>query len=301
MRVVIPAQAGIQFVGVALPVPLVCHHPLRLILRRSSGQGPPAAGRSLVPACACGSCSLREAAPGFRPGSRPPFLYRQERRQRSDPCRLGPCCARAALRCSVCAAAPNSLRSLRSLRSDKRREVSSGCALARAPQSPALLSSSEGGDEHQTRLASHRRDGASLARARCEARWDKESLRSKRPYCSWGPSEPSRSAGLCRGAQRLRPLTSGGCLNAAAAGRVVSSARPAKTEHRRAVGPRPTGEGGRLSFGSFSLAKQRKGTALSGAHPDAASRSEQDPQRDSGTTEELIPSAPPSPPTTPAA
>ena len=103
---------------------------------------------------------------------------------------------------------------------------------------------------------------------------DRESLRSKRPHCSWGPSEPSRSAGLCRGAQRLRPLTSGGCLNAAAAGRVVSSARPAMTEHRRAVGPRPTGEGGRLSFGSFSLAKQRKGTALSGAHPDAASRSE---------------------------
>jgi hypothetical protein len=101
---------------------------------------------------------------------------------------------------------------------------------------------------------------------------DRECLRSKRPHCSWGPSEPSRSAGLCRGAQRLRPLTSGGCLNAAAAGRVVSSARPAKTEHRRAVGPRPTGEGGRLSFGSFSLAKQRKGTALSGAHPDAASR-----------------------------
>jgi len=36
------------------------------------------------------------------------------------------------------------------------------------------------------------------------------------------------------------------------------------------AGPSPSG---RLSFGSFSLAKQRKGTALSGAHPDAASRS----------------------------
>ena len=30
MRVVIPAEAGIQFVGVALPVPPVCHHSLRL-------------------------------------------------------------------------------------------------------------------------------------------------------------------------------------------------------------------------------------------------------------------------------
>jgi len=42
------------------------------------------------------------------------------------------------------------------------------------------------------------------------------------------------------------------------------------------AGPPPSG---RLSFGSFSLAKQRKGTALSGAHPDAASRSEQTPRK----------------------
>jgi len=146
----------------------VAHHrPLRLRYRSPAHSVP-------VPACACGSCSLREAAPGFRPGSRPPFLYRQERRQRSDPCLLGPRCARAALRCSDFAAAPNSLRSLRSLRSDKRREVSCGCALARAPQSPALLSSSEGEDEHQIRLASHRRDGASrcsrsMRYKKCEA------------------------------------------------------------------------------------------------------------------------------------
>ena len=155
-----------------------CPQPFGLTLRRGSGQGSPAAGRSLVPlvpACACGSCSLREAAPGFRPGSRPPFLYRQERRQRSDPCLLGPRCARAALRCSVFAAAPNSLRSLRSLRSNKRREVSSRSALARAPQSAVLLSSSEGGDEHQIQLAAHRRDDARCARARCEAMWDRES------------------------------------------------------------------------------------------------------------------------------
>jgi hypothetical protein len=80
-------------------------------------------------------------------------------------------------------------------------------------------------------------------------------------------------------------LTSGSCLNAASTARVVSSARPAKTEQRRAVGPRPTGDEGRLSFGSFSLAKQRKGTALSGAHPDAASRSEQDHQREAAQIE----------------
>jgi len=121
---------------------------------------------------------------------------------------------------------------------------------------------------------------------------DRGGLRSKRPYCSWGPCEPSSSAGLCGARVSAHPhLTSGGCLNAAAAGRAVSSARLAKSEQRRAVGPRPTGERGRLSFGSFSLANQSsqsgglltsrsevrqtpKGTALSGAHPDAASRSE---------------------------
>ena len=230
-----------------------------------------------VPAYACGSCSLREAEPGFRPGGRPPFLYRQERRQRSDPCRLGPRGARAALRCSDFAARAElaTFAVLTALRQP--REVSSRSVLRTQLQSPALLSSSEGGDEHQIRLAAHRRQGAS----RCSRPMRSEVGQgmfgeAERPYCSWGPSEPSRSAGLCRGAKRLRPLTSGGCLNAAAAGRVVSSARPAKTEHHRAVGPRLTGEGGRLFFGDFLLAKQKKVTALSGAHPDAASRSEQE-------------------------
>jgi len=177
--------------------------------------------------------------------------------------------------------APNSLRSLCSLRSNNRAKSVNEARWRALLQSPALLSSSEGGDEHQIRLASHRQDDARFARARCEARCDRECLRSKRPHCSWGPSEPSRSAGLCRGAQRLRPLTSGGCLNAAATGRVVSSARPAKPEHRRAVGPWPTGEGGRLSFAYVSLAKQRKVGRLSGRHPDAVSHSEKN-QRQSG-------------------
>jgi len=73
----------------------------------------------------------------------------------------------------------------------------------------------------------------------------------------------------------LRQLTSRGCLSAAAAGRVASSARGPKARAPQSspalAGPSPSG---RLSFGSFSLAKQRKGTALSGAHPDAPSRSE---------------------------
>jgi len=130
---------------------------------------------AFVPAFACGSCSLREAAPGFRPGSRPPFLYRQERRQRSDPCRLGPCYARAALRCSVFAARAE-LATFALLTALKQpREVSSRSVLRTPLQSPALLSSSEGGDEHQ--FASLRIGARARLRhhARCEARWDRES------------------------------------------------------------------------------------------------------------------------------
>jgi hypothetical protein len=122
--------------------------------------------------------------------------------------------------------------------------------------------------------------------------WSRASVRSKawtgkvakqRPYCSWAPCEPSRSAGLCRArVSAHQPLTSGGCSSAAAAGRVASSARPAKTEHRRAVGPRPTGEQGALSFAFFSLGKQRKEGRLSGRHPDAPARSRKNEPRDSG-------------------
>jgi hypothetical protein len=61
---------------------------------------------------------------------------------------------------------------------------------------------------------------------------------------------------------------------------VASSARAAMTEQRRAVAPRATGERGRLSFGDFPLAKQRKVTRLSGRNPDAASRSEQPHRKD---------------------
>ena len=52
---------------------------------------------------------------------------------------------------------------------------------------------------------------------------------------------------------------------------------PVMGEQRRAVGLQPTGEGGRLSFGSVSLAKQRKGTRLSGRRPDAEQRVTADP------------------------
>jgi len=99
----------------------------------------------------------------------------------------------------------------------------------------------------------------------------------QRPYCSWAPWEASRSAGVWgRVRSTLRQLTSRGCLSAVNEVNAASSARGPKHRAPQSspalAGPPPSG---RLSFGSFSLAKQRKGTALSGAHPDAASRSEQ--------------------------
>jgi hypothetical protein len=48
---------------------------------------------------------------------------------------------------------------------------------------------------------------------------------------------------------------------------------PVLAEQRRAAPRSGAGSGGRLSFGSFSLAKQRKGTRLSGRNPDAVQRS----------------------------
>jgi hypothetical protein len=48
---------------------------------------------------------------------------------------------------------------------------------------------------------------------------------------------------------------------------------PVLAEQRRAAPRSGAGSGGRLSFGSFSLAKQRKGTRPSGRNPDAVQRS----------------------------
>jgi hypothetical protein len=51
---------------------------------------------------------------------------------------------------------------------------------------------------------------------------------------------------------------------------------PSTAEQSATGRPPPSG---RLFFGDFLLAKQKKVTALSGAHPDAASRSEQTPRK----------------------
>ena len=154
------------------------------------------------------------------------------------------------------------------------------------------------------RLAAHRLDDASgllcaLAPMRSEA-WTGK-VAKQRPYCSWAPWESSRSAGVWgRVRSTLRQLTSRGCLSAAPAGREASSARGPKHRAPQSsparAGPPPSGP---PFFGDFLSGKRKfaqrgfahfaqrsyantKVTALSGAHPDAASRSEK-PSRKSRT------------------
>ena len=111
------------------PPASTCLYPLGLRYRR------------LVPASRGYFCLACPTAPGFRPGGRPTFLYRQESRQRSDPASSA-----LALRGLPCAArslrvGQNSLRELRSLRSDNRPKsvVDARCARPAKPCAAQLV------------------------------------------------------------------------------------------------------------------------------------------------------------------
>jgi hypothetical protein len=80
-------------------------------------------------------------------------------------------------------------------------------------------------------------------------------LRSKRQSLR-APSEPSSSAGP--GGKRKTD-----CLSPQGEFEVF----PVRTEQRRVVGPRPTGEVGPPFFGDFLSGKRKKVTAPPGAHP----------------------------------
>jgi hypothetical protein len=133
--------------------------------------------------------------------------------------------------------------------------------------------------------------------------------RSEAGWCCWcslvlsSPSDELSSGGLCGARDSAHQhLTSGGCLNAAAAGRVVSTARPAKTEQRKAAlatrGPRRLGsllcllscrhkfaKRGSAHFAKRSYADTKVGR-LPGRNPGAASRSEQEHQREAAPAEQ---------------
>ena len=94
--------------------------------------------------------------------------------------------------------AQNSLRALRALRSNNRAKSDDdgACAPAAMPCAPRLRRRGQG--KHQSRLAAHRRDGASL-RSHAMRSEPKQSSRSEQAYCSWAPWVVSRSAGFCSG------------------------------------------------------------------------------------------------------
>ena len=140
-----------------------------------------------------------------------------------------------------------------------------------------------------TRLAAHRsmthRATLRVLSRRCEARRGQGKLRSN-DRIALGPRGRRRGAqgfGAARDSA-LRQLTSRRLSERSERSeRSEFGAGPksrAPQSSPALAGPPPSG---RLSFGSFSLAKQRKGTALSGAHPDAASRSEKKLHANAGT------------------
>jgi hypothetical protein len=91
----------------------------------------------------------------------------------------------------------------------------------------------------------------------------------------FGRAEQHRALRGARSAHQQ--LASGGCLSAAATGRVASSARPAKTEQRKAaLAQRGPSRQGRL-FLVTSFGEAKEVTRPPGRTPGAASRSEQDP------------------------
>jgi hypothetical protein len=102
--------------------------------------------------------------------------------------------------------------------------------------------------------------------------------RSEAGWCCWcslvlfSPSDELSSAGLCGARDSAHQhLTSGGCLNAASEARVVSSARPAKIEQRKAAlaqrGPSRQGR-----FFAYFLVDPRKLVACRGELPAPTSK-----------------------------
>jgi hypothetical protein len=125
------------------------------------------------------------------------------------------------------------------------------------PSCPALQGASNGAPksqhQHTARLAA-----PNLA-AICTPLTN--AMRSE-PWCI-GSSGPLRRAEQ-RSGRRIKKRS---CLSPQ--GEFCASRLPRAAQGSPRRGPRNRG---RLSFGSFSLAKQRKGTALSGAYPDAVHR-----------------------------
>jgi hypothetical protein len=169
--------------------------------------------------------------------------------------------------------APNSLRGLWPLRSDSRAKSVDEACCARGPK-PLRSSTPPTGPKSNAVVASQLPIHASLRLGKAKlSPWSR--CEASRIWRSSPPSDELSSAGLC-GARvsAHQQLTSGGCLNVVSAANVVSSARPAKTEQRKAaLAPRgPSRQGSLLCLLSC---RYKKGGRPPGRNPGAASRSEQ--------------------------
>jgi hypothetical protein len=103
---------------------------------------------------------------------------------------------------------------------------------------------------------------------RCASARSEIKPRAARPAGVVSPFGRAEQHRALRGARSAhQPLTSGGCQSAAAVRRVASSARPAKTEQRKAAlatrGPRRQGR----FLCPLSLSIQRKGVGRRAEHP----------------------------------
>jgi len=171
---------------------------------------------------------------------------------------------------------PNSLRSLRSLRSNSRPKSVIDARL-RAPRK-ALCCSARPKGETNTRFGSLRIARGRFASLAPEAKrgWTGE-VAQQRPHCSWAPWVASRSAGLW-GRARKRASSTDFARLSERSGRRPRSEFGARPQRPSTAEPSATGRpppSGPPFFAYFLSGKRKKVSRLSGRHPDSASRSEQ--------------------------
>jgi hypothetical protein len=245
--------------------------------------------------------SLREAAPGFRPGGRVPFLClpkEKEPKERAprSPVGLGP----TSLRCSDlgCRAKLTPRASLAAFK--QLREVSSRSVLTHATPSPALLDGSQGprdtfasfaGLKHSARFASRSVTVPVTIAVRAEPveasvpRRPFDKLRANRVWAM--RSEPWRiaSRGWRRGAQGLRGARASALRELTSRLLSERSARRARSELGAAPqerAPERSPAAGRTAtvgspFLGYFFWRSKRSNSAAGPRPGAASRSETSP------------------------
>ena len=226
-------------------------------------------------------CLFYGQRPGCRPGGRVPFFRVAERK---EPKKGRPCCLRP-LRCATgqpgvlghgvhrrTHCAPAALRSNNCGESVHEARVSFGTRATPRPARPRRI---QKGTRESDIHTGHR-----CARPRLRSAWrlrpQDEAERSKGPWgCSAvhpllaAPAAGRLWGGMGVEAPMLRELTRRSCPNGAAKQRSEFCGAP---RNRPAAGlPRSKAQGsqtgGRLSFGYFSLAKQRTSTSAAGPRP----------------------------------